>query len=40
MQKYDVVVGAGCSFMNGDQILDKDGKAFNPNIDERPMPGK
>ena len=22
---YDVVVGVGCSFMNGDRIVDKDG---------------
>jgi hypothetical protein len=25
MKKYDLVIGTGCSFMNGDAILDKDG---------------
>ena len=25
MKKYDLIIGTGCSFMNGDAILDKDG---------------
>ena len=38
MKMYDVVVGVGCSFMNGDAILDKDGKAFNET--DRIRPGR
>ena len=25
---YDVVIGVGCSFMNGDRILNNDGKCI------------
>ena len=38
MKRYDVVVGVGCSFMNGDAILDKDGKAFKEA--DRIRPGR
>ena len=29
---YDVVVGVGCSFMNGDRIVDKDGKCVGLDL--------
>ena len=35
--KYDVIVNVGCSYMNGDQILDEQGKI--PNRENRLTPG-
>ena len=29
---YDVVVGVGCSYMNGDRIVDKDGSHIGRDL--------
>jgi len=43
MKKYDVVVGVGCSYMNGDAIMSKDGGSWNPHKEgweTKPRPAK
>ncbi len=36
MKKYELVVGVGCSYMNGDAIEDKNGNAYSAYSNPRP----